>query len=96
LVNAIEHVIERRDIFVGGQWVRSAGTDVITVINPATEAPIATIPRGAAEDVDRAAQAAAAAFAAWSQTPVAERAAVFRRIAPPSGPRRPARSRSST
>ena len=74
-------LIERSEIFVGGRWVRSAGNDVITVINPATEAPIATIPRGVAEDVDRAARAAAAAFAAWSQTPVAERAAIFGRLA---------------
>ena len=78
---AMVQMIEHREIFVGGQWVPSAGNDVITVINPATEEPIATIPRGSAEDVDRAAHAAAAAFAAWSQTPVAERAAIFNRLA---------------
>jgi aldehyde dehydrogenase (NAD+) len=74
-------LIERNEIFVGGHWVRSAGNDVITVINPATEAPFATIPRGTAEDVDQAARAAAAAFAAWSQTAVAERAEIFNRLA---------------
>lgn len=74
-------LIEHNKIFVGGHWVDSAGNDVITVINPATEAPLATIPRGVAEDVDRAAHAAAEAFEAWSQTPVLERAAIFSRLA---------------
>jgi aldehyde dehydrogenase (NAD+) len=74
-------MIERNEIFVGGQWVRSTGNDVITIINPATEAPLATIPRGSAEDVDRAARAAAAVFAEWSQTPIAERSAIFHRLA---------------
>jgi acyl-CoA reductase-like NAD-dependent aldehyde dehydrogenase len=74
-------MIERCEIFVGGRWMRSAGNDIITVVNPATEAPLATIPRGAAEDVDHAARAAAAALPAWSRTSVAERAAIFSRLA---------------
>lgn len=74
-------LIEHKKIFVGGQWIDSTGTDVITVINPATEAPIATVPRGTGEDVDRAAGAAAKAFPAWSQTPMEERVAIFSRLA---------------
>jgi acyl-CoA reductase-like NAD-dependent aldehyde dehydrogenase len=46
-----------------------------------TEQPIATVPRGTAEDVDRAAQAAARAFPAWSRTSVEQRADIFRRLA---------------
>jgi acyl-CoA reductase-like NAD-dependent aldehyde dehydrogenase len=74
-------VTQRSEIFIGGRWVRSAGNDVITVVNPATEEPLATIPRGAAEDVERAARAAAVAFPTWSRTPVAERATIFARLA---------------
>lgn len=74
-------MIERTQIFIGGKWVASSGTDVITVINPATEEPLATIPRGSAEDVDRAAQAAAAAFPRWSQSSLPERIAVFQKLA---------------
>ena len=55
-------MIEHKQIFIDGKWVDSSGTDVLTVINPVTEEPIATVPRGSAEDVDRAAQAAAKAF----------------------------------
>ena len=51
-------MIERNQIFVNGKWVESAGTGVITVINPATEEPFATVPRGSAEDVDQLAQSA--------------------------------------
>ncbi|MCX5240311.1 aldehyde dehydrogenase family protein [Streptomyces prunicolor] len=54
---------------------------VIEVVNPATEAVIATVPAGTAEDVDRAVAAATAAFPAWAATDPAERAAVVRRIA---------------
>jgi aldehyde dehydrogenase (NAD+) len=81
MVNQMGKLIEHKKIFVNGQWVASTGTDVITVINPTTEAPIATVPRGTAEDVDRAAFAAAKAFPAWSQTPIAERVEIFKRLA---------------
>lgn len=74
-------LIERDEIFVGGRWVRSTGNDQLTVINPATEEPLATIPRGSVEDVDHAARAAAAAFPAWSRSTVEERAAFFTRLA---------------
>jgi aldehyde dehydrogenase (NAD+) len=74
-------VIERNAIFIGGEWVESAGDESITVINPATEAPFATVPRGSAVDVDRAANAAAAALGAWSETTLDERAGVLNRIA---------------
>ena len=74
-------MIERNDIFIDGKWVPSSGTDVLTVINPATEEEIATVPRGTAEDVDRAVQAAAGAFAQWSQSSVQTRIDVFTKLA---------------
>jgi aldehyde dehydrogenase (NAD+) len=74
-------IATRSDIFINGEWVRSSGRDTIAVVNPATEETIAQVARGTAEDVDRAAQAAAAAFPAWSQTPVEERGKALRRLA---------------
>jgi aldehyde dehydrogenase (NAD+) len=74
-------LIERSQIFVGGKWVASTATDAITVVNPATEQPFATVPRGSAEDVDRAARAAADAFPQWSQSSLRERVAVFEKLA---------------
>jgi aldehyde dehydrogenase (NAD+) len=74
-------VIERDQIFINGKWVPSAGTEVIEVINPVTEEAVVTIPRGTAADVDAAAQAAAAAFPAWSKTTVDERVDFLRKLA---------------
>lgn len=72
---------EHKQIFIDGHWIGSSGRDVITVINPATEEPIATVPRGSTEDVDKAAQAAAKAFPSWSQSSVEKRVEVFRKLA---------------
>jgi acyl-CoA reductase-like NAD-dependent aldehyde dehydrogenase len=74
-------MIERNKIFIDGHWVASTGTEVLKVVNPYTEETVAHVPRGTADDVDRAARAAARAFSAWSQSPVAQRIAVFRKLA---------------
>jgi aldehyde dehydrogenase (NAD+) len=74
-------VIEKDKVFINGKWVPSAGRDKLTVVNPATEEAIATIPRGTATDVERAAEAAANAFDGWSRTSVDERIAIFARAA---------------
>ncbi|HEY8417280.1 MAG TPA: CoA-acylating methylmalonate-semialdehyde dehydrogenase [Limnochordales bacterium] len=60
--------------FIGGEWVEAdaAGTD--PVYNPATGEVIAQVPLSSAADVDRAVKAAAAAFDAWRETPVFQRA----------------------
>lgn len=74
-------MIERNQIFINGTWVDSTTTDVIEVVNPATEDVIATVPRGTPEDVDRAVRAASAAFGDWSQSPIDTRAEVLRNLA---------------
>ncbi|MFE3602680.1 aldehyde dehydrogenase family protein [Streptomyces sp. NPDC059142] len=62
-------------MYIGGAWRPAAGTDRITVVNPADETEIATVPAGTAQDVDAAVRAARAAFPGWAATPPAERAA---------------------
>ncbi|XVV10182.1 aldehyde dehydrogenase family protein [Actinoplanes sp. CA-131856] len=74
-------MIERHRIFINGAWVPSTGTERLTVINPVSEEPVATIPAGTPDDVDAAARAAAAAFPAWSQTSTDERVAVLEKLA---------------
>jgi acyl-CoA reductase-like NAD-dependent aldehyde dehydrogenase len=74
-------MIQHKQIFIDGKWVDSSGTDVLAVINPVTEETIATVPRGTAEDVDRAVQAAAKAFLTWSGSPIEKRAEIFRKLA---------------
>lgn len=77
----VSKMIERNKIYIDGEWVASAGRDVLTVINPATEQPIATVPRGTAQDVELAVQAAVRAFSEWSRTSVQERIAIFNKLA---------------
>ena len=74
-------MIELKNIYIDGMWVPANATGVLTVVNPVTEQPIATVPRGTAADVNRAAEAAARAFPAWSRTTVTERQAIFRKLA---------------
>jgi aldehyde dehydrogenase (NAD+) len=71
----------RGDIFVGGEWIQSSGSEMIDVINPATERPIARVVRGTAQDADLAVRAAASVFPAWSRTSGAERAGLLGRLA---------------
>ena len=68
-------------MLIGGAWVDSASGAVLMVENPARRTQIATIPRGASEDVDRAVQAAHTAFPAWSKIPPRQRGRLLLRIA---------------
>ena len=48
--------------YYGGDWQKPSTADTIDVISSATEEAIGRVPRGSAEDVDRAVKAARAAF----------------------------------
>jgi aldehyde dehydrogenase (NAD+) len=69
------------DLYIGGEWVAATGSDVIEVVNPATEQIIATVPAASPDDADRAIRAARAAFPSWSQLTVDERVDYVERIA---------------
>ena len=66
--------------FINGEWLEPSNRSIFEVINPATEEAFATISMGTADDVDAAAQAARAAFPAWSQSTIEERKAVISNI----------------
>jgi 1-pyrroline dehydrogenase len=52
-------------MFVGGEWIESSSGETMEVLNPATGEAIAEVPRGSAEDVERAVEAARKAWAEW-------------------------------
>ena len=52
-------------MFVGGEFVDSSSGETMEVLNPATGDVIAEVPRGTAEDVDRAVAAAKKAWDEW-------------------------------
>jgi aldehyde dehydrogenase (NAD+) len=68
------------NFYINGSWISPSGTDVLDVINPATEEPVGRISLGSTADVDAAVTAARAAFPAWSSTTVAERKAALERL----------------
>ena len=70
----------RNSFYIDGRWVRSPHADTIPVISPATEEGIAEIATGTAADVDRAVDAARAAFPAFAALSVEARAAFLDRI----------------
>ena len=61
-------------LYINGEWVAASTSDVLDVINPATEQPFAQIAKGGKADVDKAVAAARTAFETFSQTSVEERA----------------------
>jgi malonate-semialdehyde dehydrogenase (acetylating)/methylmalonate-semialdehyde dehydrogenase len=63
-------------LFIGGEWIepKLAGSPVY---NPSTGDVISECPMGGAAEVNAAVEAAAAAFPAWRDTPVVERARLF-------------------
>ncbi|HEY3206342.1 MAG TPA: gamma-aminobutyraldehyde dehydrogenase [Gaiellaceae bacterium] len=67
--------------FVGGEWVDSASGETMEVVNPSTGETIAEVPRGNAEDVDRAVGAAKKALPEWLETTPGERAEVLLKLA---------------
>jgi malonate-semialdehyde dehydrogenase (acetylating)/methylmalonate-semialdehyde dehydrogenase len=60
--------------FIGGAWVRSSGTTLLDVRNPASGEVLAKVPLSTSDDVNRAVAAAKAAFPAWRSTPAVQRA----------------------
>jgi 1-pyrroline dehydrogenase len=52
-------------MFIGGEWVESSSGETMEVLNPATGEAIAEVPRGSAEDVERAVEAAKKAWEEW-------------------------------
>ena len=68
-------------LYIDGRWMPSRSSARIDVINPASEALLARVPAGNADDVEMAAAAARAAFPAWSAASAAERGAFLQKIA---------------
>jgi len=68
-------------MFIKGKFSKGHATEVIQVINPATEEIIDEVPSGTAGDAHTAVEAARSAFQVWRKTPASERAAMLHAIA---------------
>jgi malonate-semialdehyde dehydrogenase (acetylating) / methylmalonate-semialdehyde dehydrogenase len=67
-------------VWIGGEWNRLSDLATTPVHNPSTGEVIAETPLCTAKHVDDAAEAAAAAFPAWSETPSTDRARILFRF----------------
>jgi acyl-CoA reductase-like NAD-dependent aldehyde dehydrogenase len=74
-------------IYIDGAWVPSSGSGSIDVFDSSDGSVIGQIPDGTADDVDRAAKAARAAFDEWASKSPEERAKYCTRIAEGLGAR---------
>ena len=68
-------------MLIDGAWVDAASGGTIAIKAPGTRRGIAGVPRGQAQDIDRAVKAASAAFPAWSRVAPRERGRLLQKIA---------------
>jgi aldehyde dehydrogenase (NAD+) len=80
-VEAKPQVITRDKLYINGQWIVPSTSETSEVVNAATEEVMGRVARGGRAEVDQAVAAARAAFPAWSERPIAERAAFVEKIA---------------
>ncbi len=80
-MSIVPTIIERAELYIGGEWITPARDATIEVINASTEEVMGRIPEGSAEDVDRAVTAARGAFDPWSRVPAEERAELCAAVA---------------
>jgi malonate-semialdehyde dehydrogenase (acetylating)/methylmalonate-semialdehyde dehydrogenase len=76
---ATETTVKNVKYYVNGNWEEAAGRALHPIYNPATGQVIAQVAHATAEDVDRAARAAHAAFLKWRDVPVVDRVQIFYR-----------------
>jgi betaine-aldehyde dehydrogenase len=71
----------RHQLFVDGRFVDAASGQTLPTLNPHDNSTIAQVAMAGREDVDRAVEAAARAFPAWSHRAAAERGRILLRLA---------------
>src|ERR1700728_1376065 len=76
-----DHKVRNQLMLIGGEWVPAKSGETIPIENPGRRQIIATVPRGAAEDVDLAVKKALAAYEPWRRTPPRERGRLLYSIA---------------
>ncbi len=67
--------------YIGGEWVDAASGGTFESVSPANGETVGVFPRSSAEDVDRAVEAAKAAFEEWRLVPAPERGQMLYRFA---------------
>ena len=66
--------------YIGGAWIESESQKFTTIYDPSTGKPIAQVPQCTDAEVEKAIAAAKAAFPAWKNTPVRNRANIMMKL----------------
>ena len=66
--------------YIGGEWIESESQKFNTIYDPSTGKPIAQVPQCTASEVEKAIAAAKAAYPAWKNTPVRNRANIMMKL----------------
>ena len=74
--------LPRQQMFIGGEWTDSASGEYFESFDPFTAKAWTMVPRGNAEDVDRAVEAAHRAFTSgdWPKMHATQRGLLLRRL----------------
>ncbi len=81
LVKNLRGIFMSYHMWINGEHTPGSSGNVIEVHNPATEEIIDTVPAANAADVDRAVEAAQAAFPAWKKLPAGQKAELLHEVA---------------
>lgn len=68
-----------KGLFIAGQWRQASDGNIFEVLNPATEAPIASVSSASEADAVAAVAAAASALGEWRKTAARQRSEILRR-----------------
>ena len=66
--------------YIGGEWIESESQKYTTIYDPSTGKPIAQVPQCTSAEVEKAIAAAKAAYPAWKNTPVRNRANIMMKL----------------
>ena len=73
-------MLDKKDFYINGQWVKPSSSEEIKVIDPATEENCAVISLGNQKDVDAAVGAAKKAFETWASSSKEERISLLEKL----------------
>ena len=73
-------MLDKKDFYINGQWIKPNSSDEIKVIDPATEDNCAVITLGNKADVDMAVNAAKNAYDSWAFSSKDERIRLLEKL----------------
>ncbi len=73
-------MLDKKNFYINGHWVKPKSSKLINIINPATEENVAVISLGEKEDVDLAVSAAKKAFETWAFSSKKQRVELLEKV----------------